>query len=386
MAARSIAFLTIGSFSHTNEAILRILRDAYPDHRIDHVDVGRLIRRDPVVFVGGFFALVRAYGPAVLRQKGARWRAFFGTPRIFHAIRRKLGRRLAGRNYDFTFQTQSLFDGSQPGIPHFVYTDHTAGMNREYGAHYAGIESRISRDWLALEAGIYRHATRVFTQTERAARSVVDDYGVDPDRVRCVHAGGNVRDEPKDTPGRYESGHILYVGTNWERKGGADVVEAFSRVLGKHPDARLTLIGPAPVPTVPNVTALGVVPLEELGRHLDRASVFCVPTRREPLGFVFIEAAQHGLPIVATRVGSLPEIVIDGVTGRLVDVGDIPALADALSEMLDDPNRCAEFGRRGRDHLASLYTWESVAKRLSQGIRSAIADDAEGQGSPHPRR
>lgn len=376
MSGRSIAFLTIGSFSHTNEAILRILREAYPEHRIDHVDVGRMIRRDPIVLATGLIALMLAYGPAVLVQKGARWRAFFGTPRIFHAIRRKLRRRLAGRDYAFTFQTQSLFDGSQPGIPHFVYTDHTARMNREYGSHYAGIESRISPDWLALEATLYRHATRVFTQTERAARSVVEDYAVEPDLVRCVYAGGNVVGEPTNVPDRYLAKHILYVGTSWDRKGGADVVEAFSRVLDEHPDARLTLIGPAPAQTLRNVTALGRVPLDELGHHLDRASVFCVPTRREPLGFVFIEAAQHGLPIVATRVGSLPELVIDGVTGRLVEVGDIPALAGALSEMLDDPDRRAEFGRRGREHLVALYTWESVATRLVQGIRTGLAAGA----------
>jgi len=370
MASEAIAFLKIGSFSHTNRAILDILESAFPDHEIEVIDVGRLLRRDPVALATGLLAVVREYGPGVLLRKGARWRAFFGTPWSFHAIRRKLRARLAGRRYAFTIQTQSLFDGSQPGTPHFVYTDHTARMNRAY-AGSGGIEARITEGWVALEAEIYRNATRVLTQTGRAARSVVDDYGAAPERVACVFAGSNARATTSPDPRRYERKHVLYVGTSWERKGGADLVRAFERVLARHPDAELTLVGPAPEVALPNVRRAGVVPLEALGAYFDEASVFCVPTRREPLGFVFLEAAEHRLPIVATRVGSLPEIVVDGEGGRLVEVGDVEGLADALCELLDDPARRRALGERARAHLAGTYTWPAVARRLVAEISGA---------------
>jgi glycosyltransferase involved in cell wall biosynthesis len=373
-----IAFLKVGSFSHTNRALLEILQSAFPDHALDVIDVGRLVRRDPFAFGVGLLAVVRAYGLAVLMRKGARWRAFFGTPWSFHAIRRKLRRRLAGRRYAFTIQTQSLFDGSQPDTPHFVYTDHTARMNRDYGGggseRGGSIESRISERWIGLEAGIYRHATRVLTQTERAARSVVEDYGADPERVACVFAGGHARPGGGSPASRYEAKRILYVGTSWERKGGPDLLRAFERVRERHPEAELTLVGPAPEIDCPNVRAVGVVPVEALGDYLERATVFCVPTRREPLGFVFLEAADHRLPIVATRIGSLPELVADGESGLLVEVGDVEGLAEALCALLDDPDLCRAFGERGFERLADTYTWANVEKHLVGEIRAALAD------------
>jgi len=377
MTRQPIAFLKLGSFSHTNRAILDILTASFPDHEIEVIDVGRLLRRDPLSVALGALAVAATYGPRVLLRKGARWRAFFGTPWSFRAIRRKLRRRLAGRPYAFTIQTQSLFDGHQPRIPHFVYTDHTARMNRAYlddprAAVAAGIETHISERWIALERSIYANATRVLTQTERAARSVVDDYGVDPDRVACVFAGGNVPAATGPCARHYEAKRILYVGTHWERKGGPELLRAFERVVERHPDAELTLIGPAPAVSQPGVRAVGVVPLEELGRWLSQASIFCVPTRREPLGFVFLEAAAHRLPIVATRVGSLPDLVLEGESGRLVEVGDVEGLADALGDLLDDPEKCRAFGERGRAHLADTYTWANVHRLLLAELERAV--------------
>lgn len=374
MTRSTVAFLTIGSFSRANQAVLEILRKGFPEYEVEVIDVARLVRRDPIALVAGVLAVVRHYGPRILLQKGARWRAFFGTPWAFRAIGRKLHRRLGSTASVFTIQTQSLFDGSQPGVPHFVYTDHTARMNRHYPGGQDRIEAQISEDWLSLEADVYRNATRVLTQTERAASSVVEDYGVARRRVVCVHAGSHVRVRSTDTERPYAAKRILYVGTSWERKGGPELLEAFAQVAKRHPDAELVLVGPAPALTLPNVRAVGVIPPDALGRLLEDASVFCVPTRREPLGFVFIEAADHRLPIVATRVGSLPELVIHGESGLLVDVGDISGLADALCELLDDPERCRAFGERGRAHLADTWTWENVERQLVPELRAALAE------------
>jgi len=387
MNPKKIAFLKAGDFSHTNRALLGILRRAFPAHEIDVIDVGRSIRRDPWATASGLVALVLEYGPGVLFRKGARWRAFFGTPWSFGAIRRKLRRRIRPADHLFTFQTQSLFDGSQPGVPHFVYTDHTARMNRDYTGARESFESRISERWIALERDIYRNATRVLVQTERAVRSVVDDYGVAPERVECVFAGGHARRGVEASAERYRAKRILYVGTHWKRKGGPDLLRAFDRVRARHPDATLTLLGPTPDVRTPNVETPGVVSMEALALHLAQASIFCVPTRREPLGYVFIEAAEHRLPIVTTRVGSLPDLVIDGESGLLVEVGDIDGLADALCGLLDDPERCRAFGERGFAHLADTYTWENVEVRLVAALRASLSEpgaDRRSDRAPDP--
>jgi len=82
---------------------------------------------------------------------------------------------------------------------------------------------------------------------------------------------------------------------------------------------------------------------------------------------------------ICDGVGSLPELVRDGETGRLVDMGDVEALADVLCELLDDPVRRAELGARGRAHLGATWNWENAARHLLAAVR-------EGLGQPQVTR
>jgi len=142
----------------------------------------------------------------------------------------------------------------------------------------------------------------------------------------------------------------------------------------RHPDAELVVVGPSPRITTPGVRALGFVSPERLGELLAEASVFCVPTRREPLGFVFIEASLHRLPVVATRLGSLPDVVKDGETGLLVEPDDIESLADAISRLLADPALAQRMGERGAAHVSATWTWANTEQLLVGELRRALAE------------
>jgi glycosyltransferase involved in cell wall biosynthesis len=108
-------------------------------------------------------------------------------------------------------------------------------------------------------------------------------------------------------------------------------------------------------------------------RHLLDASVFCMPTRIEPFGIAPLEAMARRLPVVATRVGALPDFVEENQSGFLVQDGDSHALADALSRLLDNPEMCRRFGQRGHEIFRSRYTWEAVSDRLRAEILPLIA-------------
>jgi L-malate glycosyltransferase len=81
---------------------------------------------------------------------------------------------------------------------------------------------------------------------------------------------------------------------------------------------------------------------------LARATAFCLPSRAEGLSNAIMEAMAARLPVVATRAGGNPELVEDGVTGFVVPVGDAAQMADRLIDLLSDPERAREMGRRGR--------------------------------------
>src|SRR5207237_9406814 len=124
-----------------------------------------------------------------------------------------------------------------------------------------------------------------------------------------------------------------------------------------HPDAQLTIVGCSPDVDVRNCQVVGQIPLADVGKYYDAASVFCMPTTLEPFGIAFIEAFAHSLPVIATRVGAIPELVRDGESGYLVQPNDVNALAERLIELVGDPAKCRAFGERGRRLVKEKYNW-----------------------------
>jgi len=360
-----IAFIKTGSFSNINRQLSDALKRAFAEYRVDIVDTNRDLAdcRHP----GNLAACIRAYGWDVLRGTKELRAALMRTPYLFSKVRRAVAR-LKNENYAFTLQTQSLLDASIPGVPHFVYTDHTHLANLSYPAFDK--KQLYPDSWIALESEIYHRAALVFTMSSHISKSLTAQYRLDPAKVRTVYCGGNVNVDRRTErdENRYAAKNILFVGVDWERKGGPQLVAAFRRVLKRHPDARLTIVGCSPRITLRNCRVVGKIPLSEMGRYYDDASVFCLPTRLEPFGIVFIEAFAYGLPIVATPIGALPDIVSSGESGYLVDGDDIGQLADRLIALLGDAKQCREFGRRGAASIGEKYSWEKTAQRIRRHI------------------
>jgi glycosyltransferase involved in cell wall biosynthesis len=298
------------------------------------------------------------------------------TTWYFRRMRAALRARLAGERFAFTFQTQSLFDASIPGTPHFVYTDHASLATLQY----PGIRSTDiwPASWIELEKTIYQNAALIFTMSANISHCLIERYSCAPSRVACVYAGGNVRPAPAQ-PGegdRELSRNVLFVGVDWERKGGPLLALAFREVSRVHPDARLTVVGCSPALDLPNCEVVGRVPPERLSEFFQRATVFCLPTRLEPFGIVFLEAFAHKLPVVATNIGAIPEFVSDGKNGYLVEYDQPTALADRLIELLGNPERCRQFGEAGYRVVAEKYNWEMTGARIRAHIERVL------QGGP----
>jgi glycosyltransferase involved in cell wall biosynthesis len=269
---------------------------------------------------------------------------------------------------------QSLFDASTPGIPHFVYTDHTHLENRHYST--TGISSLYSPRWIELERQIYHNAAITFVRSSNVRRSLLQEYGCPPDKAVLVYAGSNAKVSPVKTANSdYTQPRILFVGLDWQRKGGPDLVEAFKLVHEKCPEARLTIVGAEPDLQIANCEVVGKIPPEALDRYYQDASVFCLPTYQEPFGIVFIEAMTAHLPIVATRVGAIPDFVEDGRNGFLVKPGNIRGLADHLIKLLQNPQRCQSFGEYSFMLTRDRYSWKAVGIKFEENILKVFDQD-----------
>ncbi len=148
------------------------------------------------------------------------------------------------------------------------------------------------------------------------------------------------------------------------RKGQDSLIKAVPAILASVPDARVLIVGDGPeAPRLRGlvdalglggqVTFAGSIPWSDLPAHYAAADVFAMPCRTrgsgldvEGLGIVFLEASASGLPVIAGRSGGAPETVQPGRTGTVVDGRDVPELAAAVTDLLCDRGRAAEWGEK----------------------------------------
>ncbi len=369
-----IAYIKRGNFSYSNTRTGEQLRRLFPEYEIDEIDVANdILRKHKAVVLLNILCVLCHYWRELLTGRQTIRLCFYRTPYIFQKIRQLVRARLEPRKHEYTFsiQTQSLYDASIPGLPHFVYTDHTHLTNLSYPSFRR--TELFSRAWLDLEQQIYRNATHVFVMSEHVRRTLIDFYGCDASAATCVYAGSNV--DPTPIPmdnGGYTNQTVVFIGIDWKRKGGPTLVEAFERVARELPDARLVIVGSSPGVRHPRIEVVGRAPHEVVKKCLARASVFCLPTRVEPFGIAVVEAFFHKLPVVTSNIGAMPDIVTKGEVGLTVPPDDPVALADALLELLTDPEKCRQFGERGYEIVSRRYSWNEVGRRLEEGIRACL--------------
>lgn len=271
----------------------------------------------------------------------------------------------------FTLQTATVFDGRTPGLPHFIYTDHTMLAYRNYGPWSEDLRGR--ERWVELERAAYHGATAIFTTSEFARASLLEDYGVPADRVLDARSGTNIAvpDAPivRDTPPR----RVVFIGKQWERKGGPLVLEAFRHARRDHPDLELVVAGCSPdLAGEPGVDVRGVITREAVAELLRSADVFAMPSFVEPSAIVYSEASAYSLPVLATAVGGTPERVLDGTTGLLSPPGDAGALAANLKRLLDEPGLAAELGQAGFALVAEQFNWRTVGEFVAGEIEARL--------------
>ena len=164
----------------------------------------------------------------------------------------------------------------------------------------------------------------------------------------------------------------LFVGREFDRKGGPILLEAFRQLRQRRPRARLLVAGPPMRLNLPEgAIQLGPVRYDKLADLFSRSTVFALPTLREPFGIAFLDAMACGLPCVGTRTEAVPEIIEDGRSGLLVPTADSVSLARALERLLADAPLARAMGERGRQRVLAQFTWARTARRLSELLEDA---------------
>jgi glycosyltransferase involved in cell wall biosynthesis len=169
---------------------------------------------------------------------------------------------------------------------------------------------------------------------------------------------------PEDVAEEAEPPEVLYAGRLSPEKGIEDLLAVADGL-------RLVVAGDGPLrPRVPQ--ALGMLPRDELSRLYGRAAAVVFPSRRDGYPVACAEAMAHGRPVVATAVGGLPDMVVDGETGLLVPPGDAPSLRAAVDRLLADPALRRRLGAAARERIAGLSGWEKVLDETVAAYEAAV--------------
>jgi starch synthase len=291
------------------------------------------------------------------------------------------------------------------GVPHVV-SAHSLEPLRPWKAEQLGGGYAISS---FIERTAYEAAAAVIAVSAAMRDDVLAAYpAIDPGRVHTIHNGIDTTDwRPNADPDRVRAlgvdpdrPSVVFVGRITRQKG----LPLFLRAVAQLPP-EIQIVLCAGAPDTPEIAAeveslvaslaatrTGVVwiremlPRPDVTALLTNATAFACPSIYEPLGIVNLEAMACETAVVATATGGIPEVVIDGVTGGLVPIEQatdgtgipldpdqyVADFAQALIEVVSDPDRAAEMGRAGRARAIESFSWPAIAERTVEVYRSVL--------------
>jgi len=373
--SNKILFIGFDDFSYINKPVIEQLSRHFTNYEIRTVWLKPLLKRKKITLALGVIFLFAELGRDFLTgdKKWRNWRNHFYSTGFMIRTLSSLATKEAQKDvYAFIFQTQSLFK-CPPGLyGNFIYTDHTNLNNLNY-TQTGRREYLASRWFRQTELKIYREAKAIFVMSGNIRKSLLRQYNIPDDKVFLVYAGADGKYSINRDSKKFRNKNIVFVGKDWKRKGGPLLIEAFGKVLKKIPDATLTIIGCNPEVKINNCTISGVLPQQQIIKAYESATVFCLPTRREPFGMVFIEAMYNRLPVICPAVGATTDLIENGRNGYLVPYS-AEALAEKLILVLRNPGLAESLGNQAFKSVSETYTWKNTGNLMARVIRQKMGE------------
>lgn len=290
-----------------------------------------------------------------------------------------------------SISSQCLIGLRNPGVPLFMFTDAPwMAWKQAYsrfeatplpGPRFARMEGQAARNWTGVALG-----------SEWAVREARKLYSIPPERIHTVRLGANwmpdlSKIELMERIGArsHDRLDLLYVGKDWERKGGPLAVEVARVLYRRGVNVQLHIVGCRPrlIDAGAFVTIHGLLRLDQEADRAKMVDLFLnshfllVPTFAECFGIVFAEAQAFGLPPVSQSVHALPSVVVDGKTGILLpEEAGAAAYADRISSAFENRTAYETLARRARDHYEAALNWDRCAELLTEMIESNLEKSA----------
>jgi len=314
---------------------------------------------------------------------------FDPTPGSFVMFGRRLADKLDGRRFELVHFLEAREGYAWVGSKKPRGTRVVGTVHDDYPAHVPatplGLIGRCSDPWTRwvyyhavgfLERRAYRHFDLLLANSIATARSMSDQYCLDPAMLRVAPLTIARDTEPCEAEALDGRPAILFAGGNFYRKGLDTLLQSIAGLSVRLPGARLHVAGhdrasarleslAVELGIRDRVSFHGQVPPERVRRMMQGADMLVMVSRREALGLVYLEAFQARTPVVAGDVGGCAELVTDEVSGLLVAPEHPAELADAIHRIANDTDLRERLVRGGLDVLASRTRERLVEETLS---------------------
>lgn len=310
-------------------------------------------------------------------------------------------RKLAGQSFDVIFAPAAEPEIAflTTDIPIVLMEDATYGQLINYYPDYSNLLKRAIYELNVLEAMALKKADLIVASSEWNARSIVEEYRTHPQKVRVVPLGANFSSPPpKEEVLRKEKSdrcRLLFVGSDWDRKGGEIAFEALLKLHEMGIQAELIVCGCTP-PGRFSHEHMRVIPFlnkndEKQRRELEMlfmtSDFFFLPTRGDCTPIVFCEANAYGLPVITTNTGGVSGVIAEGENGFMLPYAARgTAYAELIVSLYRDDQRYASLVRSSRAAFDNKLNWDawgiSVANLIAQLLRRESQSSASTRAAP----
>lgn len=290
---------------------------------------------------------------------------YFAEAGVLAGHLRRHGVRHLHNHFGDSSCTVTMLTAAISGIP-YSFTEH--GPALFFAPEKWRIDEKIARATRVVAISHFcRAQLMLFSDPVHWRKIAIVHCGITPAAYGCG---------PRDTFGK----RVLFVGRLDPVKGVPLLLEAFAAVRSAHPEAHLTIVGDgagraglerqaADLGIAGAVTFAGYKSQDEVAALLETVDMLVLPSFAEGVPVVLMEAMASRIPVLASRVAGVPELVEDGVSGFLVPPGDVASLTDRLAVLMGDPDLCRRMGIAGRAVVEAEFDIAKEAARLAAVFR-----------------
>lgn len=272
------------------------------------------------------------------------------------------------RNYSRNYPNQYLYMDLNPTC--MIYIRNNRPELKQY-LPFSETTDDVMKWQEKFQLQSYKNCKCLFTMSEWVRELTIKNTNIDPNNIFTVGAGINL-DVSKIDNKKKSGNKILFIGKEFYRKGGDLVVKAFEKLIKEMPTAELYIVGPLYKPKeitddLQGIHFLGQLSFDEVSLYFNKCDIFCMPSRFEAYGIVYIEALVYGLPCIANDDFAMKEIIQEGENGYLISNENVEMLKTRMIDLLKNETIKKKV-LYNRPLYIEQYSWEKVADKMSKII------------------